>query len=289
MSHADDGKPPLSQSTPDSSHLVISSGLENRSPYTDPPPAYSLEPLQLAESMGEGKDAGREDHWDAESLADNSYSSLSERAPLILSTRSAPSCMAKKALLSPGLHVPSKSRNISSGFKYPAILAAYDVCKQDWARFTQEVTQEAKLSTRQWTIVIGKGVGTFALTGMMIGVLGAIPAMVVATKSRQRQEERNLVAAVAPDSQSGLPQKIESWNESFFRPRGLMIRIELPAEIETLGSCRLPGEPVFERKHPTHSSNGDRKNHPARGRIVIIPFEKQSPSGRQDQRADDLC
>jgi len=230
---------------------------------------------------------GREDHWDAEPPAD--YSTLSERAPLILSSGSGPSCMAKKSLPSPGLHVPSKSRNISSGFKYPAILAAYGVGKQDWARFTQEVTQEAKLSARQWTTVIGKGVGTFALAGMMIGVLGAIPAVVVATKSRQHQEERNLVAAVAPDSQSGLPQKIEWWNESFFRPRGLMIRIDLPVEIGTWGSCRLLGEPVFEDKHPIDSGNGARKNNPVRGRIIVIPFEKQSPSGHQDQHVDDPC
>jgi hypothetical protein len=277
MSHNDNGKPPLSRSTADSSYPVIPSRSENQPPYTDPPPAYSLEPLQPAESLME--ESGREDHWDAEPPAD--YSTLSERAPLILSSRSGPSCMAKKSLPPLGLHVPSKSRNVSCGFKfkYPTILAAYGVGKPDWARFTQEVTQEAKLSARQWTTVIGKGIGTFAVAGMMIGVFGAIPAVVVATKSRQHQEERNLVAAVAPDSPSGLPQKIESWNESFFRPRGLMVRIDL-SEIETWGPCRLPGEPIFEGKYPIDSGNGARLDRPARGQIIVIPFERQSPSGQ---------
>lgn len=210
---------------------------------------------------------------DAQSLAD-----YSDGVPLLLPSKDGnePGFASARAL-SRGLQVPSKSSRLSSGFEYPGVLASYDVSQADWERFTREITAEVKLSPHQWRTVVGAGLGVLAVGGMMIGFFGVVPAYLVARNRRQHHEERNLVAAVAAGSASRLSQTITSWNESFFRPRGVMIRVDLPRRSDKEDLADMDVTPVrqssFDRFFQDGPYNG-RDTAVKRGRIVIIPLNR---------------
>ncbi|KZN91508.1 hypothetical protein EN45_016480 [Penicillium chrysogenum] len=137
---------------------------------------------------------------------------------------------AVASALSRGLQVPWRSGACTSGFDYPDVLYHYGVSENHWAEFTQVLCDEAKLSRQQWTTVLGRGLGTMAVGGLMVGILGAIPAIFVARLTRNRQEQRNLISAMAGARGERLAQHISQWNEDVFRPRGVLIRVDLPDE-----------------------------------------------------------
>jgi hypothetical protein len=210
----------------------------------------------------------------------------SQEEPLLLPSKPGEPGLAHENILSRGLQVPSKSSRLTSGFEYPSVLASCHVSEDDWARFTREITEEAKLSARQWTTVVGTGLGTLLIGGLMVGFFSPVPAVYAAVKTRQQQEKRNLAAAVAEGSESALPQKIETWNESFFKPRGIVIRVDLPSRVESLGDMDVSTSSSSSffpsssgRKSPSKEDEREVKRKASRrGRIVIIPLETQDRS-----------
>jgi hypothetical protein len=221
---------------------------------------------------------------DASSRRDDarSLTEYSDGVPLLLPSKDGTEPgFAPTDALSRGLQVPSKSARLSSGFEYPAVLARYDVSEGDWERFTRDITAEVKLSPQQWRTVVGAGLGLLVIGGMMVGFFGAVPAYLAARKRRQHHEERNLVAAVAEGSASRLSSKITSWNESFFQPRGVVIRIDLPRgdreSLEAMDMTDLP-QSSFDRFFQEGEYDA-RVKAAKRGRIVIIPLKRdRAPS-----------
>lgn len=151
----------------------------------------------------------------------------------------------------------------------------------------------------------------------MLGFLGAIPAVMVANKKRAAQESKNFARAMgyAPqaaedrkqieeeemgEKETALSLKISEWNERFFKPRGIMIRIDMPYDISAVedgidvtsggkkkSSSRFPS-PVSSRQGSISSSASMandkservKKRYEAsqRYRIVIIPINQRSES-----------
>lgn len=179
--------------------------------------------------------------------------------------------VAVASALTRGLQVPSRSAACSSGFDYPEELLRYGICAEHWSQFTQVISDESKLSRHQWTIVVGKGLGMLAVGGLMIGFLGAIPALIVARLARLRQEQRNLTAT------DSLSRHISHWNETFFRPRGVLIRVDLPNEF--LGDLDTMDVSL------NRSSPQSREKAGLKARIVIIPCDHSSTlaSSRNNQ------
>ncbi|KAJ5885537.1 hypothetical protein N7495_010047 [Penicillium taxi] len=128
----------------------------------------------------------------------------------------------------PELQVQTRTKSCRSGFDYPAELTQYGISEEDWINFTQAIRDEAKLSRRQWSTVVGKTIGTLAIGGIIVGFFGAVPAAIVARTSQRRQEKRNLAAALAGNDDTPLARHIARWNETFFRPHGVLIRVEVP-------------------------------------------------------------
>ncbi|KAF7125433.1 hypothetical protein CNMCM5793_001611 [Aspergillus hiratsukae] len=193
-----------------------------------------------------------------------------------------------------GIQIPSKHENFTSGFAYPPFLAHYDITPHHWTQFTHDLNEEVKLSPRQWATTVAKGVGVFALGGMVAGVLGAIPAVFVARKARRNREEMNLIIAasspegpVEPDTDSAsgsegrggrLSGKIERWNETFFRPRGVVVRVDLPREdLEEMREMEvIPGAKFgFGSRRDERAVREDASR---KARIVIIPVDTDSAS-----------
>lgn len=181
---------------------------------------------------------------------------------------------ANLSTLSRGLQVPSRTAATTSGFAYPEELSRHEISQKKWTEFTVAICEEAKLSRQQWTTVVGKGLGTLALGGVMIGILGAIPAVLVAKHARRRQEHRNLVSSMAGARGEQLSRHLAHWNETFFRPRGVLIRLDLPDEyLDDMDIMDL------HRGGSKKSNVRAREDAALKARIVIIPLDT-SASGR---------
>ncbi|GIK07636.1 hypothetical protein Aspvir_003302 [Aspergillus viridinutans] len=197
---------------------------------------------------------------------------------------SSPPSEHTSSTLSPnrGIQIPSKHDYFTSGFAYPPFLADYDISPHHWTQFTHDLNEEVKLSPRQWATTVAKGVSVLALGGMMAGVLGAIPAVLVARKARRNREEMNLIIAASErpadtDSGSRLLKKVERWNETFFRPRGIVVRVDLPWEEldEMQGMEVLPASRYGSSRRDEQAAREDASR---KARIVIIPVDTD-PSG----------
>ncbi|OOQ84729.1 hypothetical protein PEBR_29162 [Penicillium brasilianum] len=191
--------------------------------------------------------------------------------------------LAVASTLTRGLQVPSRTAATTSGFAYPAELIQYGISQDHWQQFTQVICDEAKLSRQQWTTVIGKGLGTLAIGGLMIGALSAIPALFVAKNARKRQERRNLIAAMAGVQGERLSRHISQWNETFFRPKGVVIRVDLPDEY--IGDMNSMDLHRSDRKW-ARSEEEAREKAALKARIVIIPLD-DSVSGRSSTTRDE--
>ena len=215
---------------------------------------------------------------------------------------------APATALARGLQVPTCSRFVSSGFPYPHVLANYRVTPADWARFTGEITSEAKMKANDWALAVGGGAGTFLVSGLIIGWWGVIPAFFVGRNIHRKREVHNLVEA---RNNGGLEEKLLKWNQDFFAPRGILIRLDLPGEsrdIKTMdvhagrgsgchkrwqtGTSCLTGlvkekkcaklQQKIERKMEKKAQRACKKEGKAtrraakKGRIVILPLNAQN-------------
>ncbi|KAJ5835350.1 hypothetical protein N7447_001376 [Penicillium robsamsonii] len=189
--------------------------------------------------------------------------------PLILRPEQNEPGFAVASALSRGLQVPSRSRACTSGFEYPDELSHYGISKEDWTQFTQGVCDEAKLSRQQWTTVVGKGLGVMAVGGLMVGLLGAIPAIFVARLTRRRKEQQNLIWAMAGARGERLARHISQWNETVFQPSGVLIRVDLPDEY--LNDMKVMD--IRTRGSPERSLWEIRDKAACKARIVIIPLD----------------
>jgi hypothetical protein len=133
---------------------------------------------------------------------------------------------ASISTLSRGLQVVTYGTLASSGFPYPSVLAEHGVTAVDWERFTSLITKEASMKPDDWILAVGGGVGTLFVAGLFLGWLALIPAVIVGRSLHKRAELHNLQKARMGD----LDQILLSWNETFFAPRGLLIRLDLPGE-----------------------------------------------------------
>lgn len=134
---------------------------------------------------------------------------------------------APAATLSRGLHVPTSNSLVSSGFPFPGVLYNYGVTVADWSRFTSEITEAASMTSGDWAVAVGSGAGAFLVAGLFIGYLGVIPAWFVGRRVHSKRETDNLAKA---RKDGDLEQKLLKWNQEFFAPKGLLIRLDLPGE-----------------------------------------------------------
>ncbi|KAJ6023747.1 hypothetical protein N7540_004544 [Penicillium herquei] len=196
---------------------------------------------------------------------------------LLLPSESNDFGFAASYTLTRGLQVPSRSGTCSSGFDYPEELLQHDITKEQWSQFTQVIRDEAKLSRQQWTTVLGKGLGTLAIGGLMIGFLGAIPAVLVARHIQKRKEQKNLADAMTGAQGQRLAHHISHWNETFFRPRGLLIRVDLPNKLVE----DMEGMDLHLERSEFRSESKARDEAPSKARVVIIPLEGSGSEARR--------
>ena len=114
---------------------------------------------------------------------------------------------------------------------------------------------------------------------------------------RKHREDQNLELAMETGS---LSRCVARWNESYFGPRGLLVRLELPGQCSDIGDMDVSTGPAYRalleraasspptqtvppytklaRRQIKCDIKEDRKRMKAalRGRIVIVPLEKDA-------------
>ncbi|KAJ5960771.1 uncharacterized protein N7479_007921 [Penicillium vulpinum] len=198
----------------------------------------------------------------------NEFIDEKKDSPILLRPERSDPGFAVASALSRGLQVPSRSGACTSGFDYPDELLHYGISEAQWSQFTQVVCDEAKLSREQWNTVIGKGLGTMVVGGLMIGILGVIPAIFVARVTRNRKEQRNLISSLAGVRGEHLARHISHWNETVFRPRGILIRVDLPDEYLN----DMEAMDVYTSGGSARAVRKSRDKAALKARIVIIPL-----------------
>jgi hypothetical protein len=242
-------------------------------------PAYSREPTENGYAY--------EQHAEIEEkrgFETNMEGAASERP--ILPTSDLPG-YASESTLQRGLQVPTKSRLITSGFTFPEILSQCDISEEQWSSFTQELTKEAEMTPVQWTTTVGKGFGTFVVGGIFFGFLGVIPAAIAGHKVRQSNEEKNFSIA---RQRNVLQEILNRWNEAVFKPKGLLIRVDLPNEAIDMaamdlltrksgwekksksGGCNSASKQARAERWVTTEDARSRSRAARKGRIVILPL-----------------
>ncbi|MCJ1243383.1 hypothetical protein MMC30_000580 [Trapelia coarctata] len=208
-----------------------------------------------------------------------------ESASVILPTATSPG-FGSESVLVRGLQVPTKSKRLSSGFKYPDVLEISGVSKESWATFTSEVKQHANMDASQWLTVLGKSALALGVGNLMIGFFGVIPAVIVGQKLRKKQEKANFKAA---DQSGVLADCVKRWNDTYFLPRKLVVRVDIPGEASDMAAMDVSTSKSFQQGigqssfyNPDISGNARysdaqveetraRIKAARRGRIVIIP------------------
>lgn len=104
--------------------------------------------------------------------------------------------LAVTLILNRGLELPSRTNDCTSAFDYPAELQRHGIALELWERFTQTICLETGLLGDQCTTVIGRDPDALAIGGVIVGILGAVPAFFVA---RTAQQQRSLIAGLAGD------------------------------------------------------------------------------------------
>ncbi|KAL9108083.1 MAG: hypothetical protein Q9227_007058 [Pyrenula ochraceoflavens] len=221
------------------------------------------------------------------------------REPFLTPEHASPG-IASESALRRGLQIPTRSKTITSGFPYVEALSDAGVGEQEWSTFTSEITQIARMTSGQWTTTVGKGLGTLVVGGLVVGVLGVVPAAMVARLVRQRTEARNVHDARRDGAQ--LQLLVEQWNETYFRSRGILVRIDLPGEADDMGIMDISTSKIYHmerrgsekdvvapKKVRAVAENDRRAREKAarRGRIVILPLDNASETSISEQREHD--
>ena len=226
----------------------------------------------------------------------------SQSMSVILPTATSPGFGIESVLVR-GLQVPTRSKRVSSGFKYPDVLEKSGVSKESWATFTSEVKQHANMDASQWLTVLGKSALALGVGNLMIGFFGVIPAVIVGQKLRQKQEKQNLRAA---DQSGALADCVKRWNETYFLPNKLVVRVDIPGEASDMAAMDISTSKLFQQStgqsssyHPVVSGNTRysdaqveetraRLKAARRGRIVIIPANVSGAPGLSGSQESSL-
>lgn len=126
-----------------------------------------------------------------------------------------------------GLRVLSQKGACTSRFDYHAELLQYGIEDEDWERFTTFILHEMRLSHPNFISMIGDGPNTLAVGGVVFGVSSAIPIFFVARASRVKEQLLGLLASLTNCRVEVLSHHLAHWNDNYFRPRGVIVRLDL--------------------------------------------------------------
>lgn len=202
----------------------------------------------------------------------------------------------QESKLNRGLQIPSCTGYVTSGFRLPQTLEEAGITQAEWSAFTDDITRHAVLSSSQWAKAVGTSVGVFAVGYLFITWFAIIPASFVGHRMRKHREHRNMRTAVHC---GWVDPCLDRWNESTFKPRGLIVAISLPGSPDfdimemDLSVSKMPGRmqkgkisaaPVDaeyavsgRESRDYRKANRKRRRAMRKCRIVVMPLSHELP------------
>jgi Domain of unknown function (DUF4646) len=138
--------------------------------------------------------------------------------------------------------ISSTSTLVISGFPYQNVLASVDVTRQNWSQFTADIARSIRQSSTDRSRIILCGL----LTGVVFFfVLGppSVFAGAASARSMAREVERERLLQNT-NLRESLKRAIQEWNEAYFLPRRLHVRLEVP---DDLGKEEFPWHGASDR------------------------------------------
>lgn len=190
-----------------------------------------------------------------------------------------------KSVLTRGLQVPTRYNRLTSSYPFPEVLQQAGVTRDAWAAFTREVRKHAILSKSQ---LAGTLAGSFSITllgFLFVGGFAIIPATVYGLRMCSKKEQLNFVLA---DHSGALAQCVSRWNQSYFRAKGLAVRVDIPERSPDLEHMDLSSSKLYKNQQKSGSTSYspgvyDRKSQlketrarmraSMKARIVIVPLD----------------
>lgn len=192
-----------------------------------------------------------------------------------------------KSVLTRGLQVPTRHRSLTSGYPFPDILEQAGVTYEEWSAFSKEVGKHASLSKSQWAVTLAGSSSLVLLGGLFMGLFAVIPATIYGDQMRSRGESVNFALA---DHSGALAQCVSRWNRSYFRARGLAVRVDIPGRSQDMEHMDLSSSKLYqsqqkfgdgtisrwrnERKDQLKDGRA-RMQASQKGRIVILPLDSR--------------
>ena len=178
----------------------------------------------------------------------------------------------RSASLGIGLQVPTRRSTITSGFKYPKVLATYGINKAMWKAFTRDVEHYGEMTGSQWKTVVLSAAGVHILSGFFLGILAIIPAATTGHFMRKYREQENFAVSQLT---GGLEECAKTWNALYFNAHGLAVGIEAPEDEIPLGAYDASKGPTGLGSETTGLWTNEKRRRRAakKGRITIVPFD----------------
>ena len=180
-------------------------------------------------------------------------------------------------LLPRGLQVPTRHHTLTSEYPFPPILLLAGVDKGTWLLFTAEVRKLASLSGPQWAITIGGSSAIAILGGLAINAFSFIPAAVWGHRLRCAMELENFALAY---SSGALAECLGRWNRSYFRGKGIAVRVDIPYLSQDMEQMDLSTSKLYKSQHGFDKARPNsvresraRMRASRRARIIIVPLD----------------
>jgi hypothetical protein len=138
--------------------------------------------------------------------------------------------------------ISSISTLVLSGFPYQKVLASVDVSRQNWIQFTTDIAASIRQTSTDSLRIILHGLVTGVTSFFVIGPL-SLPAGIASARSMAREVERERLLQNTNPCEP-LKRAMQEWNEAYFLPRRLHVRLEVP---DDLGKEEFPWHGASDR------------------------------------------
>lgn len=120
----------------------------------------------------------------------------------------------------------SNSKLVRSGFPYQTSLASAAVPAQEWLTFTKDIAAAVQKTSRDQLEIFLCGFVTGAMLFCIIGPPSLLVGVASARSMDRAAERERLLRNASPGE--ALYRILQDWNEAYFIPRHLHVRLEVP-------------------------------------------------------------
>lgn len=122
--------------------------------------------------------------------------------------------------------IPGNSRLVRSGFPYHESLIPAQVNLSDWLQFSAAIASCVQQTSKDRLEALICGLISGSTLLLMIGPFSLLAGISAARSCARAKEQEKILQSVQMDQ--ALCQVLREWNNTYFLPRGLIVRLDVP-------------------------------------------------------------